>query len=149
MSAEFTRPLILVLVRPMEPWSNTILFGTLSAVAIVLMQIMLRLRMQLWNRAMLFAALSAALIVLIYATPPYRDSHFAGANFGYNFSFFFPALLSSFLFWLVALASYIGFLRRPAGTLPFKIILPALLLLPFALQVSWVIALMVMVKSSV
>ena len=133
----------------MEPWSNTILFGALSAVAIALMQIMLRLRIQLWNRAMLFAALSTVLIILIYATPPYRDSHFAGANFGYNFSFFFPALLSSFLFWLVALASYIGFLRRPAGRLPSKIILPPLLLLPFALQVSWMIALVVMVKLSI
>jgi hypothetical protein len=133
----------------MQSWSNTILFGTLSAVAIALMQIMLRRRMQLWNRAMLFAALSAALILLIYATPPYEDSHFAGANFGYNFSFFFPALLSSFLFWVVALAFYIGFLRRPAGRSPSKIVLPPLLLLPFALQVSWMIALLVMVKSSV
>jgi hypothetical protein len=133
----------------MQPWSNTILFGALSAVAIALMQIMLHRRMQLWNRAMLFAALSTALIVLIYATPPYVDSHFAGANFGYNFSFFFPALLSSFLFWVVALAFYIGFLRRPAGRSPSKIVLPPLLLLPFALQVSWMIALVVMVKSSV
>jgi hypothetical protein len=139
----------LVLVRRMQPWNNALLFGALSAVAIALMQVMLRRRMQLWSRAVLFGALSAALIVLIYATPPYEDSHFGGANFGYNFSFFFPALLSSFLFWVVALAFYIGFLRRPAGRSPSKIILPPVLLLPFAVQVSWMIALVVMVKSSV
>ena len=125
------------------------LFGALSAAMIVLIYVTFARRMQLWSRAVLFGALSAALIVLIYATPPYEDSHFAGANFGYNFSFFFPALLSSFLFWVVALAFYIGFLRRSAGGSFSKIILPPLVLLQFALQLSWMIVLIVMVDSSV
>jgi hypothetical protein len=133
----------------MQPWNNTVLFGALSAAAIVLMYVTFVRRMQLWSSAVLFGALSAALIALIYATPPYEDSHFAGANFGYNFSFFFPVLLSSFLFWVVALAFYIGFLRRPAGRSLSKIILPPLVLLPFTLQVSWMIILVVMVQSSV
>jgi len=133
----------------MREWNNTVVCGAASAAAIVLIYVALARRMQLWGKAVLFGALSAAVIVLIYATPPYRDSHFAGANFGYNFSFFFPALLSSFLFWLVALALYVGFLRRRVGRSPSRVILPPVLLLPFALQVTYMIVLAIMVDSSV
>jgi hypothetical protein len=133
----------------MREWNNTVVCGAASAAVIMLIYVTLARRTHLWGKAVLFGALSAAVIVLIYATPPYRDSHFAGANFGYNFPFFFPALLSSFLFWLVALAFYIGFLRRPACRSLSKIILPPLVLLPFTLQVSWMIILLIMVQSSV
>ena len=130
-------------------WGRTIIVGVFSAAAIALIYFTLARRMQVWGRAVLFGTLSAAAIVLIYALPPYEYSGFAGANFGYNFSFFFPVLLSSFLFWFVALVLYVGFLRGGVDRSPSKIILPPVLLLPFALQVSWMIALVVMIDSSV
>jgi hypothetical protein len=133
----------------MQDWNNTIMFGVLSAAVIVLTHVVLRRRMQVWGRAVLFGALSAAVIVFIYATPPYRDSHFAGANFGYNFSFFFPALFSSFIFWAAALGFYVAFLRHRAGRSPATVILPVFLLLPFALQVAYMVVLVVIVESSV
>jgi hypothetical protein len=133
----------------LQLWGRTIVVGIISATVIAVICLTVARRLQLWSKASLFGALSAAVIVFIYVTPPYEDSHFAGANFGYNFSFFFPALLSSFLFWLVALTFYVGFLRRPAGRSLSKIILAPLLLLPFALQLGWMIALEVMIQSSV
>jgi hypothetical protein len=123
----------------MREWTNTIVFGAVSLLVVVLLYVTFARRMQLWSRAVLFGALSAGLIVLIYATPPYEDSHFAGANFGYNFSFFFPVVLSSFIFWSVALGFYIASLRSPSGRSPMKILSPAVLLLPFALQAAWII----------
>jgi hypothetical protein len=133
----------------MREWHNTVVCGAVSAAAIVMIYGMFARRMQLWGKAVLFGTLSATVIVLIYATPPYRDSHFGGANFGYNFSFFFPALLSSFLFWIVALGLYVGFLRRRVGRSPSKIILPPVLLLPFALQAAWIIRILLLLREPV
>ena len=133
----------------MRDWNNTVVCGAASAAAIVLLCVTLARRMQLWGKAVLFGALSAALIVLIYATPPYRDSHFAGANFGYNFSFLFPALLSSFLFWVVAIGFYVAFLRNPAAKPPLKVALLTVVLLPFALQAAWIIRILLLLREPV
>jgi hypothetical protein len=133
----------------LQLWGRTIMVGILSAAVIALICFALARRMQMWGKAVLFGAVSAAVIVLIYALPPYENTHFAGANFGYNISFFFPALLSSFLFWLVALALYVAFLCSRVGRSPVKIILPPVLLLPFTLQVTYMIVLEIMVASSV
>jgi hypothetical protein len=137
----------LCLVRRMQIelqlWGRTIMVGILSAALIAVIYLSLARRMQLWGKAVLFGALSTAVIVLIYALPPYEYSGFAGANFAYNFFFFFPALLSSFLFWFVALALYLDFLRRRVGMSPSKIIVPPVLLLPFALQVTYTIILLI------
>jgi hypothetical protein len=133
----------------LQLWGRTILVGILSAAVIALICLTVAKRLQLWSKASLFGALSAAVIVFVYVTPPYENPHFAGANFGYNFSFFFPALLSSFLFWVAALAFYIAFVRSRAGRSPSKIILPPVLLLPFALQIAWMVFLVAYVESSV
>ena len=135
--------------RELELWGRTIAFGLLSAAVIALVHFTLARRIRPWGRAVLFGALSAAVVALIYALPPYEYAGIAGANFDYNVSFFFPALVSSFLFWLAALTLYVRFLRRQVSRSPSKIILPPLLLLPFVLQVSWMIALVVVVESSV
>lgn len=137
------------LVRRMREWTNTIVFGAVSLLVILLTYVTFARRLQLSSRAMLFGALSAALIVLIYATPPYEDSHFGGANFGYNFSFFFPVVLSSFIFWSIAFGFYIASLRSPTGRSPMKTLLPAVLLLPFALQAAWIIRVEIAIWQSV
>ena len=128
---------------------SNILIGVLSSALIVVAYLALARRTQLWTKAVVLGALSAALIILIYAAPPYEDSHFAGANFGYNFSFLFPVLLSSLLFWIVALVLYLGFLRARAGRSLLKIFVPAVLLLPLPLQFGWMVFLVVYVHSSV
>jgi hypothetical protein len=127
---------------------TNIIVGVLSSILFVAIYLAVARRTQLWAKAIVFGALSAALIVLIYVTPS-PEPGFAGAAFGYNFSFFFPVLLSSFLFWIVALALYVGFLRGRAIRSMLKILLPPVLLLPLALQVGWMIFLFVHVQSSV
>jgi hypothetical protein len=77
--------------------STNILIGILSSVFIVVIYLVLARRTQLWSKAIVFGALSAALIVLIYVTPS-PEPGFAGAAFNYNFSVFFPVVLSSFVF---------------------------------------------------
>jgi hypothetical protein len=69
--------------------------------------------MQPWTKAIVFSAISAALILLLYLTPS-PEAGFAGANFGYNISFFFPVLLASFVFWYLALQCYVALLRQPS-----------------------------------
>ena len=133
----------------MNEWNNTVVCGAASIAAIVLIYVTLARRLQIWGKTVLFATLSAAVIVLVNALPPYHYSGFAGANFGYNFSFFFPALLSSFLFWLVALALYVGFVRRRVSRSPSKIILPLVLLLPFTLQAAWIIRILLLLREPV
>ena len=94
--------------------------------------------MQPWKKAVVFGAISAALIALIYVTPS-PEPGFAGANFVYNFSFFFPVVLASFVCWGIALRSYITLLRSSARQSPFKIFSPPILLLPFTLQALWIV----------
>jgi hypothetical protein len=132
----------------MKVWTDTMLLGTLSLAAIMLIQFTLARRLQLWNRALVFAAVSAAFIVFIYVTPS-PEPGFAGAVFAYNFSFFFPVLFSAFLFWGAALGFYIAFLRARVTRSPVKILIPAVLLLPFALQITYMIILFTYVVSSV
>jgi predicted cobalt transporter CbtA len=114
------------------------------AVLIVLVYMLLN-RKKLWISAIVFGALSAALIVLIYITPS-PEPGFAGAAFGYNFSFFFPVVLSSLVFWIAALGFYIGFVRSRAGRSPSKIILPLTLLFPFTVQAAWIIIGLLMLR---
>ena len=90
------------------------------------------------TKAVVFGAASTALIVLIYISPS-PEPGFAGANFGYNVSFFFPVVILSFVCWGLALGFYIAFLWSSAGRSPFKIVSPAILLLPFALQAVWIV----------
>jgi amino acid permease len=104
--------------------------------------------MQPWTKAVVFGAISAALIVLIYATPS-PEPGFAGANFGYNVSFFFPIMILSFVFWGVALGFYIAFLRDRAGKSPLKIVSPPILLIPFTLQAIWIIRLLLLLRERV
>jgi len=125
--------------------STNILIGVLSSVFIVVIYLVLARRTQLWSKAIVFGALSAALIVLIYVTPS-PEPGFAGAAFGYNFSFFFPVVLSSFVFWAAALGFYIAFLRNPAAKSLLKIVLPTVLLLPFALQAAWIIRISLLLR---
>jgi hypothetical protein len=129
--------------------STNIVIGVLSSVLIVVIYLAIARRTQLWTKAIVFGALSAALIMLIYATPPYKDQHFGGANFGYNFSFFFPVVLSSFVFWLAAFGFYIAFLRNPAGKSLLKIVSSTVLLLPFALQAAWIIRILLLLREPV
>jgi len=104
--------------------------------------------MQPWTIAVVFGAISAALIVLVYITPS-PELGFAGANFGYNISFFFPVIIASFICWGLALGFYIAFLRDRAGKSPLKIVSPAILLLPFTLQAIWIIRLLLLLREPV
>ena len=104
--------------------------------------------MKSWATATVFSAASAALIVLIYVTPS-PEPGFAGAAFGYNFSFFFPVVTSSFVCWSVALAFYVAFLRRSSSKSTLKIIAPPILLLPFTLQAAWIVRVLLMARQSV
>jgi hypothetical protein len=105
-------------------------------------------RMQPWTKAVGFGAVSAALIALIYVTPS-PEPGFAGANLGYNVSFFFPVVLSSFVCWGVALGFYIAFLRSRAGRSPLTIVSPAILLLPFTLQAIWIVRVLLLLREPV
>ncbi len=104
--------------------------------------------MQPWTKAVVFSGISAALIVLIYVTPS-PEPGFAGANFGYNLSFFFPVVIASFVCWGLALGFYIAFLRGRAGRSPVKIVSPAILLLPFTLQAIWIVRLLLLLREPV
>ena len=99
--------------------------------------------MQPWTKAVVFGGISAALIALIYVTHS-PDPGFAGANFAYNLSFFFPVVIASFVCWGVASGFYIGFLRGRAGKSPLRIVSPAILLLPFTLQAIWIVRLLLL-----
>jgi hypothetical protein len=129
--------------------SSNIIIGVVSSASIVLVYLRLARTIQLWTKAVVLGAISTVLIVLIYVTPPYEDSHFAGANFAYNFLVFFPVLLSSFVFWLVAAALYLRFLFGRAGRSLLKALVPPILLLPLALQVGWMVFLIVYAHSAV
>jgi hypothetical protein len=104
--------------------------------------------MQPWTKALVFGSISAALMVLIYITPS-PEPGFAGANFGYNISFFFPVVIASFVCWGLALGFYIAFLRDRAGKSPLKIVSPVILLLPFTLQAIWIIRLLLLLREPV
>ena len=104
--------------------------------------------MQPWTKAVVFGAISAVLIVLIYLTPS-PEPGFAGANFGYNVSYFFPVVIASFVCWGIGLGSYIAFLRSDTGRSPLKIISPAILLVPFALQTLWIIRVLLLLREPV
>src|SRR5215211_8637090 len=104
--------------------------------------------MRAWNKAVVLGAVSAALIVLIYVTPS-PEPGFAGANFGYNVSFFFPVVIASFICWTIALGFYVAFLRSQAGKPSLKIISPAVLLLPFTLQAIWIVRVLLMLHQPV
>ena len=97
---------------------------------------------------MLFGAVSAALIALIYFTPS-PEPGFAGANFGYNISFFFPVFLASFVCWAVGVASYIAFMRSSRQRSALRIASPPVLLLPFTLQAAWIVRLLLMLRQTV
>ncbi len=125
--------------------STNILIGVLSSVFIVVIYPVLARRTQLWSKAIVFGALSAVLIVLIYVTPS-QEPGFAGAAFDYNFSFFFPVVLSSFVFWAASLGFYIAFLRNPAAKSLLKIVSPTVLLLPFASQAAWIIRISLLLR---
>ena len=124
---------------------TNVLIGVLSSVLIVFIYLVLARRTQLWSKAIVFGALSAALIVLIYVTPS-PEPGFAGAAFDYNYSFFFPVVLSSFVFWAAALGFYIAFLRNPAAKSLLKIVSPTILLLPFALQAALIIRISLLLR---
>jgi hypothetical protein len=104
--------------------------------------------MQPWTKAMVFSAISAALIVLIYVTPS-PEPGFAGAAFAYNISFFFPVVIASVVCWSVALRFYTAFLRHTADKSSLKIVSPPVLLLPFTLQVAWIIRLLLLLREPV
>jgi hypothetical protein len=104
--------------------------------------------MKPWIKAVVFGAVSTALIVVIYITHS-PEPGFAGANFGYNIFFFFPVVISSFVCWGVALGFYVAFLRSAAGKSPFKIVLPTILLLPFALQAIWIVRVLLVLREAV
>jgi hypothetical protein len=103
--------------------------------------------MQPWTKAVVFSAISAALILLLYATPS-PEPGFAGANFGYNVSFFFPVLIASFICWGFALRFYIAPLRGPVGKSPVKILAPPILLLPFTLQALWIVRVLLLLHEA-
>jgi hypothetical protein len=88
--------------------------------------------MENWTPAVVFGAVSAAAIGLTYTRSP--ESDFAGAAFAYNLTFYLPLLFLSFVFWVAALASYILFIRRADSKRVFRIIVPAVLLLPFVYE---------------
>jgi len=104
--------------------------------------------MQPWTKAIVFGGISTALIVLIYVTPS-PEPGFAGANFGYNISFFFPIVIVSFICWGLGLRSYLALLRSPAGKSPLKIISPPILLLPFTLQAIWIVRVLLLLREPV
>src|SRR5437879_9657167 len=101
--------------------------------------------MQPSTKAIVFSAISSALIVLLYVTPS-PEPGFAGANFGYNISFFFPVVLASFVFWSLALRSYITLLRSPTGRSPLETFSPPILLLPFTLQAMWIVRVLLLLR---
>jgi len=104
--------------------------------------------MQPWTKAIVFGAISAALIVLMYVTSS-PEPGFAGANFGYNITFFFPIMIASLVCWVVALGFYIAFLRSRAGKSLLKIASPVVLLLPFTLQAIWVVRVLLILREPV
>jgi len=103
--------------------------------------------MQPWTKAIVFSGISAALIVLIYVTAS-PEPGLAGANFAYNISFFFPAVLASFVFWGLAIRSYTTLLRSPARKSPLKIFSPPVLLLPFTLQAMWIVRVLLLLREA-
>jgi uncharacterized membrane protein len=66
--------------------------------------------MRHWTKAVVCGAVSTAIIVIIQITPT-PEPGFAGAAFGYNVTFFFPLVLLSFAFWVVAVVFYVLFIR--------------------------------------
>lgn len=100
--------------------------------------------MSSWNKAIIFGSVSAAIILAIYIAPSPEDPHSAGANFAYNLMFFVPAMVVSFIFWAFALDSYLSFLRSRSGASRAKVISPAILLLPFAVQAAWIVFMLIL-----
>ena len=88
--------------------------------------------MQNWTPAVIFGAVSAAAIGATYTRSP--ESDFAGAAAWHNITFYLPLVFLSFVFWVAALASYILFIRQTASKPVFRMIVPAVLLLPFVYE---------------
>src|ERR1043166_5755035 len=100
--------------------------------------------MSAWSKAVVFGSVSEATVLAIYIAPSPEDGHSAGANFAYNIMFFAPAMVVSFIFWGFGLDSYLSFLRGRSGASRLKIAMPAVLLLPFAVQVACIVFMLIL-----
>jgi hypothetical protein len=78
---------------------------------------------------MVLGAVSAAAIATTYAWSP--EEYSAGGVAFYNVLIYLPLFTLSFVCWGVALAFYISFIRQRVPKPFFKVIAPAILLLPF------------------
>ncbi|MGM0579667.1 MAG: hypothetical protein ACQETL_03245 [Bacteroidota bacterium] len=105
------------------------------------------LKLYKWKKSLIFSLISSVIIFVTYINPP-SEPKSAGGMFAYNFSFFFPMLVISFVAGLIAVLYLIRFVNdSKVHEIKYKkvrVIITLILLLPMLIHLIPLLVLILM-----